>query len=130
MPATFAKQPSALERLNAAAPCRQSAKADLQPHTPACDMREPAKEALKRTAKQEAAAEAAGITQSRRSHKFAEGSLTLAQMEAFGPDFAAELGRQLVEIYAPLATPKTRAAQIIRNIHRELDELSQAVEAL
>lgn len=93
-------------------------------------MRAPAKDALKRTTKQEVAAAEAGISQSRLSHKFADGSLTVAQMEAFGPTFAAEYGRQLVETFAPLDSPKARAERKLREAQACLDEIRQLVEHL
>lgn len=91
-------------------------------------MREPAADALKITAKQETAAESAGISQSRLSHKLKDGTLTLAQMEAFGPKYAAEYGRLLVERYAALDTPKARAIRSAREIKALAEELEQAIE--
>lgn len=128
MPAIVKEQPGALERLSSAAPCGRSAKADLHPHTDACDMRSPAADALKLTAKQETAADAAGISQSRLSHKFKDGTLTLAQMEAFGPAFAAKYGQELVERYGPLTDPKAQARLMVRAMRQQLDALEQYLE--
>lgn len=119
------ERPSANERLTDARPCGRSAKADLEPHIRACDMRGPAREALKRTVKQEAAASDLGITQSRLSHKFADGSLTLKEMESFGPSYAAEFGRRLTATYGEqVKTPAERARERLPEIIREILELT------
>lgn len=128
MSKSMAQPLSALEHLNDATPCGHSVKADLRPHTPACDMRGLAKEALKRTAKQEVAADTLGISQPRLSHKFADGTLNLKEMSALGPEYLAALGQQLVEQYGALQTPKARARQGIRDMRALLDELDQFVE--
>lgn len=126
---TMPNPESALERLNHAGPSGRSAKAHLQPHTAAYDMREAARHALKRTGKQES--NGAGLSQSRLSHKFSDGTLTIAQMEALGGEFLAKLGEELVERYAPLHTPAARLRALAkrqRDTADEMDQLAQFIE--
>lgn len=126
MAGSVAKAGDALERLNYARPGGVSAKASLRPHTPACSMREDAREAVKRTTKQEQ--NGAGLSQSRLSHKLSDGTLMVKEMEALGPAFAAEWGRMLLERYAPLVTPQARMRENVRVIRQRLDELDQLAE--
>lgn len=129
MASTLQNPATAQERLNDASPCGRSVRAEIRAHGAACDMRESAKDALKRTAKQEAAAGQVGISQSRLSHKIADGTLTLRDMEAFGPSYAAEYGRQLVEKFAVM-TPKDRARATLRTISEKAEELRQLMEEM
>ena len=44
--------------------------------------------------------------------------------------FYAALGRELLERFGPLATPKARARQKVREIKSALDEVEQALELI
>lgn len=56
------------------------------------------------------------------------GAITIARLEALGPEFGAELGRVLQEHFGPLSTPKARAQQRIRDARAALDDLQQFTE--
>lgn len=118
------------ERASLAGVCGEPIKATLRPHTSAPLLREVAAIAVEHTAIQKQAADQIGIHRARLSHKLKDGSLTLAQLEALGPEFGAELGRMLLDAFGPLSTPQSRARQDIRDIKRLLDELEQVVELI
>lgn len=128
MPNTFAERLSAPERKTLADVCGKQAKADLHPQVPATDLRGPAVEARERTVKLESAAADIGIHQSRLSHKFSDGSITLRELGRLGPDYAAEFGRQLVEQYGPLSDPKDRIRRKCDEMQAILNEVRQFVE--
>lgn len=105
------------------------AKAELDPQVSATQLRDVAAEALHHVTSQKAAAGEIGIHEGRLSHKLRDGSLTLGQLEALGPVFAAELGRQLTEQYSTaLESPASRARRVIHTIEGLLVELKQFVE--
>lgn len=118
----------ARERPSLADVCGKPVKADLAPHIPAPRMREVAASSVESTGTQKGAATDIGIDRSRLSHKLKDGSLNLAQMEALGPAFCAEFGRQLLEEYGPLATPQMRVRQALRVMRRLIDEIEQYLE--
>lgn len=130
MPQTLKAQSLAPERASLADVCGTTVKADLRPHTSAPLLREIAAEAVEHTAIQKVAADQIGIHRARLSHKLKDGTLTLAQLETLGPEFGAELGRMLIDAFAPLDTPKARALRNIRDAHAALRELEQALELL
>lgn len=99
------------------------ASADGGPQPSGSELRIVAGEALRRVTSQKAAALDIGITEGRLSHKMRDGSLTLAQLEALGPRYAAELGRSLVEQYeAAIETPRERARRVLPALIREFME--------
>lgn len=117
---------SASELLKNAAPCGFSVKAERDPHTPACDMRTHAAEVLGRTHKQEVAARLIGISQSRVSHKFSEGTVTIKELEALGVDYMVGLANQILDVYGPLASsPAARLRQIAKDARALLEEIDQ-----
>lgn len=127
MPASLREPLSAPERKSLADVCGKPAKADLRPQVPATDLRELAAEARTRTVKLESAADEIGIHPSRLSHKFSDGSVTLAQLEKLGPQYAFEFGRQLVERFGPLSNPHDYADRLLHEIDRLVLELKQYV---
>jgi hypothetical protein len=80
--------------------------------------------------KQGAAAAVLGKDEGNFSRDTKAGRLSLRELHELGPEFLADLGKSLVEQYAPLATPKARALSITRAMRRELDELDQAIEGM
>ena len=86
--------------------------------------------ALERVGPLKAAAEDMGIDRAQMYRQLQNGHLTIARLEALGPDFGAELGRMLLDAFGPLSTPQSRARQDIREIRRLLDELDQVVELI
>lgn len=105
-------------------------KADSRPELPGTRLRDVAADALHMTTSQKAAALDIEISDGRLSSKLKDGSLTLAQLESLGPQYAVKLGEQLIETFAPLATPKARAQQQIREIRQRLEELDQVLELI
>jgi hypothetical protein len=125
---TLTHDAAAPQRSSLADVCGKPAKADLHPHTAAPLLREVAAQALERTSIQKVAADQIGIHRARLSHKLKDGTLNLAQLEAVGPEFCAELGRMLLDTFGPLSTPKARAKQDISEMRRLLDQLDQLLE--
>lgn len=80
--------------------------------------------------KQGAAAEHLGKDEGNFSRDVKAGRTTLADLERLGPSYLAELGRELVEQYAPLSTPTQRARQQIKVARQALEELEQVVELI
>lgn len=80
--------------------------------------------------KQGAAAERLGKDEGNFSRDVKAGRTTLADLERLGPEYLAELGKELVESYAPLATPAARIRHQIKVIETALEEVRQGVEAL
>ena len=86
--------------------------------------------ALERVGPLKAAAAEMGIDRAQMYRQLQNGHLTIARLEALGPEFGAELGRILLETFGPLSTPKARARQDITEIRRLLNELDQVVELI
>lgn len=128
MAQSIAERQSAPERNSLADVCGKPIKAGLHPQVPATNVREVAAEARARVVKLESAADEIGIHPARLSHKFTDGTLTLAQIERLGPTYAAELGRLLVEQFAPLATPAARIRKLADEQERIAAELRQLSE--
>lgn len=129
MSSSIAERQAATPRETLASVRGSAVKADLKPQVPATSLREVAAEAIRRVTSQKAAATDIGIHEGRLSHKLRDGSLTLAQLEALGPEYGAELGRELVEQYGPLAaSPKEHARKVIHEIEARLVELKQFVD--
>lgn len=121
MAITVASTAQAMERKSLADVCGKPVKAALAPQLPATDLRRDAAEAMRRVSSQKSAAITIGLDEGRLSHKNSDGTLTLAQLEKLGPDYAAELGKSLVEKYAPLA------ASPLEQIEKRLDEIQALV---
>lgn len=128
MPSTLPVRAPATPRESLADICGKPVKASLDPQVPATNLRGDAAEAIKRTSGQKGAALTIGLNEGRLSHKNTDGSLTLAQLEALGPAFAVEFATRLLEAYGPLATPKSRAQQKVRELRAAADELDQLLE--
>lgn len=87
------------------------------------------KEAAKRSyGKQGAAAAQLGKDEGNFARDIAAERLTLRDLKALGREFLAEFGKELVNEYAPLDTPKARAKRKIREAHDALQELEQALD--
>lgn len=97
----------------------QPVKASLRPQVPATRLRDVAAEALQQATSQKAAALDIDISEGR-----------LSQLETLGPQYAVKFGEQLIEQFAPLATPIARARQQVKEARRALDEIEQALEVL
>lgn len=109
----------------------QMAKADLHDNAVPESLSPVVKEAAKRSyGKQGAAAAQLGKDEGNFARDVAAERLTLRDLKCLGRQFLAELGKELVNEYAPLDTPKARATRKIREAHAALDELSQALEQL
>lgn len=117
---------SATPRERLADVCPRPAKATLQPQEGATRLREVAAEALRRATSQKAAAADIGVSEGRLSHKVKDGTLTLAQLEALGPEFGRELGDECRRVYGE-ADPKDRARRVLLSLRRELDELAEVI---
>jgi hypothetical protein len=101
------------------------AKAVTPSHTVLRDVIE---DVLRRLGNMKATAADMGIDRAQLYRQLQGGTLTVARLETLGPDFAAELGRLLLESFGPLATPQARARQRIRDARAILDELDQLTE--
>ena len=104
-------------------------KADLRPQAPDSRLRDVAADALRRTSSQKAAAIDIDLSEGRLSHKLQDGTLTLAQLEALGPVFAAKFGKDLVEKFGPLADPRDHARRLCDDIQALVNQLRQFVDA-
>lgn len=114
-------QGDATRREKLAEVATRPAKAQLS----ATELRAVAADALRRTTSQKAAAVDIGIDEGRLSHKLKDGSLTLAQLEALGPEFGAEFGRRLLAAYGEVVkTAQERARERLPEIIREILELT------
>lgn len=102
------------------------AKADLRPaEVPGSIFREVAAETLRRGGSQKAAAITLAISEGRLSSKLKDGSLTLKQLEQFGPDYLTEFARGLMERSA--TDPHARVRQLCRELRQRLDDLEDEV---
>jgi hypothetical protein len=107
------------------------AKAEHRAQVGASALRELAFEAIRRThGKALVAADVVGISESQLGRLVNDGDLKLKQLEALGPETLAVLGRELLDTYGPLATPKARAKARIRDARAILDELDQVLELI
>ena len=79
---------------------------------------------------QKAAAIDMEIDEGQLSRELQTGRLTLARLEKLGPQYAAELGRRLVDAYGSLVSPQAFIREQIREIRRRLDQIEQGVEGL
>lgn len=131
MATTVKHAPPASHREELASVRPHMARASVQPQVDTSSLRELAAEAIRATSgKARAAAIDLGIHEASLSRQLKDGTLRLEQLERLGPELLAELGRELVEHFGPLATPKARAHQRIRDARAILDELDQVVELI
>lgn len=79
---------------------------------------------------QKAAAIDMNIDEGQLSRELQSGRLTIERLERLGPQYAAELGRRLIEQFGTLATPHARLREQIRAIRRAADELEAGLEHL
>lgn len=87
-------------------------------------------EAIERTGPKKEAAADMDLDQSQMNRQVAAGQLTLGRIERLKPATKVELGRLLVETYAPLVTPKARIQQKAREQRALAEELEQIAEYL
>lgn len=121
MSKSLALERVATERQSLAGSC---AKAELRAQVGAPPLREVAADALKRVTSQKAAALDVGISEGRLSHKVKDGTLTLRELEALGPDFGRALGEECQRTYGA-ETADARKQRLIRALRQHLDELSE-----
>lgn len=110
--------------------CGKPIKADLVPHTGAPLLRDVAAIAIERTDIQKEVADQIGIHRSRLTHKIKDGTLTIKQLEELGPRFFVNFGRELIEAYAPMETPRARLRAISTQRRRLDDEEEQIIDGL
>lgn len=85
--------------------------------------------ALRAFGKQGAAAAQLGKDHSNFSRDVRAERLTLRDLSALGAPFLAELGKELIEQYAPLADPKLATQRHLRTVLQLLGEVAQFVDA-
>lgn len=99
----------------------RAVKAELRTQVGASRLRELAAETVKRVSSQKAAAIDLDLSESRLSHKFKDGTITLRELETLGVKYAAEFGRSLIEEYGEaVKSPKEQARERIPELIREL----------
>lgn len=104
------------------------AKADLRVNDSQSTLRPLIAEAIRRVSSQKAAATDMGIDPAQLTRQLQSGHLTVERLEALGPQYAAELGRLLLEQYGALATPQSRLRQKARDLREIANEIEQAAE--
>lgn len=130
MAASLPSASGATLRKSLAEVCPSPVKAHLEPQVPATRLRDDAEEAIRRTSSGKVAASTIGISEGRLSHKHDDGSLTLAQLETLGPEFAVEFAQQLQAAYGPLAkTPAQHAEEKLDEIQAALNEVRQFIRS-
>lgn len=85
-------------------------------------------EAIRRTGSQKAAALDMEIDQAQLTRQLQTGHLTLERLEQLGPTRLAELGRLMVETYAPLDSPQARIRQKASELEDMAREFRQIAE--
>lgn len=104
-------------------------KADLPDNRPAESLSPVVKEAAKRAhGKQGVAAAVLGKDEGNFARDVSAERTTIGDLRKLGPEFLVEFGKELLETYGPLATPRARARQTIRTMRAQLEELDQYVE--
>lgn len=106
------------------------AKADLAVNDSQSGLKPLIAEAIRRVTSQKAAAADMGIDPAQLTRQLQSGHLTVERLEALGPEYAAELGRLLVETFGPLSSPYARVKQDVREIRQLLDRIDQGVDFL
>lgn len=108
-------------------PSGRSVRADLHPKLPEIFLRPIVKDVLQR-GKQSSAASQAGISEGRISAKLSDGSFNLRELEAQGVDVVVTVAEEILRRLGPLATPKARGLQLLRDIETRCDEIRQLLE--
>lgn len=122
----------AMERRTLADVCGRDAsrpKADLQPQAGATRLRDVAAETIRAGGKQESAARDIEIHPARLSHKLKDGSLTLAQLEKLGPDYARAFGEGLMDQFGPVDT-KAKLRRELRALREQTEVVADLVEKI
>jgi len=129
MPATL-KQPSLTTPDKSLVSVRPSmAKATIPDNAVLDALSSVVKDAAKSShGKQGAAAAVLGKDEGNFARDVSAGRTTLTDMAKLGPEFLATFGASLLETYGPLATPKARARQRLKDIRTAADELDQLLE--
>jgi len=83
---------------------------------------------IRSAGKLESTADDMGVDRAQLYRQMENGHLTVERLEALDPVDYVRLGRELLEIYGPLVTPKARAKQRLRESHAALDEIEQLLE--
>lgn len=78
--------------------------------------------------KKEALAAEMGKDRAQMYRQLDNGHLTVEDVDSLGPDLLVTVAEELLQRVGPLATPKARAKQRIRDARALLDELDQFVE--
>lgn len=81
-----------------------------------------------RVGSQKAAAIDMGIDPAQLTRQLQSGHLTIARLDALGPDTLARIGKELVEKFGPLSDPKDRARQTCDQIQALVNEIRQYIE--
>ena len=105
-------------------------KAAPRPKGPERFLREPAKDAIQATQKQGTAATDIGLSEGRLSAKLSDGTITLGELERLGVAWAVRYAEEVLRQHGALASPAARAREVIRIMHRCLDEVAQYLEHL
>lgn len=108
----------------------EPAKANLTVNGGQSPLRSLTAEAIRRTGSQKEAAFEAGVDPAQLTRQLQTGHLTLERLERMGPSRLAELGRLMVETYAPLETPQARIrekAGELETIAREMRQLAEYI---
>lgn len=115
-------------------PRPQPAKAQLPVNDGQSSLRGIVSRVIRHNSSQKAAAIDMAIDPGQLTRQLQNGHLTIERLEALGPEFCAELGRQLVEVFGPLAdSPSMRVrnlAQVLRQVEDELTQLADFMEGV
>lgn len=106
-------------------------KADIRDKAPQSDLSGLIRDTARKVyGKQASAAAEIGKAESNFSRDLDAGRINTSDLARLGPQFLAELGKELVDQYAPLATPHARMRQQIKVARAALDELEQGMEQI
>lgn len=106
------------------------AKAELRSHATLAELADVMKTASRVAhGKQENAASTLGRTPGNLSLAMSSGELKAKDMAALGDAFLAEVGRELVSRFGPLASPKQHGKRLVREARAMLDELDQLIDS-
>jgi hypothetical protein len=132
MPTNVQAAGGATERKTLADVSTRAIKVEIRSSSPqvgATPLREVAAEAVRRASSQKAAAADIGISEARLSHKLKDGSLTLAQLEALGAKFGAELGAGCQQVYGS-NDPKAVLRREIREARERMERAAELIEEI
>lgn len=131
MPQTLATSPRASQRDSLASVRPTMAKATVGGQPEASELPELALTAIRKShGKVAVAAEVLAMHEASLGRLAKEGELKLKQLAALGRPTLAELGKQLVEAYGPMAdSPEQHASRTLDSIQDAVNELRQYVIA-